>query len=102
MHVNRAAFHNTCKLNNTKYYPINDDVFGLNDDQKEVNFVCYNTETGTKIIFFLKLRQTVFNFAQKELAPKAQEIDHTNGFKDMRVSEYIFLETILLKIIEYL
>lgn len=31
-----------------------------------------------------KLRQTIFNFAQKELAPYAQEIDSTNGFKNLR------------------
>lgn len=31
-----------------------------------------------------QLRQTVFNFAQKELAPFAQEIDRNNEFKDLR------------------
>lgn len=31
-----------------------------------------------------QLRQTVFNFAQKELAPHAQEIDRTNEFKSLR------------------
>ena len=36
VNFNRASFHNTAKLNSTKYYPINDDVFGLNEDQKEV------------------------------------------------------------------
>jgi hypothetical protein len=39
----RSSFHNSAKLNNTKYYPINDDVFGLNDDQKEVKFIYYDT-----------------------------------------------------------
>lgn len=29
----------------------------------------------------LQLRETVFNFAQKELAPHAQEIDKNNEFK---------------------
>ena len=33
---NVAAFHAGRKLNSTKYYPINDDIFGLTDDQKEV------------------------------------------------------------------
>lgn len=47
------------------YYPVNDSLFGLTEEQKQ-------------------LRQTVFQFCQKELAPKAQEIDHTNEFKDMR------------------
>jgi len=35
--------------------------------------------------FAFQLRQTVFQFAQKELAPKAAEIDRENGFKDFRV-----------------
>lgn len=34
----------------------------------------------------LQLRQTVFNFVQKELAPKAAEIDKTNNFPELRVS----------------
>lgn len=33
---------------------------------------------------YSQLRQTVFNFAQKELAPFAQEIDKNNEFKDLR------------------
>jgi len=32
----------------------------------------------------VQLRQTIFDFAQKELAPKAYEIDRTNEFKDFR------------------
>lgn len=31
--------------------------------------------------FYLQLRETIFNFAQKELAPHAQNIDQTNEFK---------------------
>ncbi|KAG8327239.1 hypothetical protein J6590_024624 [Homalodisca vitripennis] len=31
-----------------------------------------------------KLRENIFNFAQKELAPKAEEIDKTNGFRELR------------------
>lgn len=34
-----------------------------------------------------QLRENIFNFAQKELAPKAPEIDRTNGFPDLRVSK---------------
>lgn len=49
----------------SKYYPIDDNVFGLNTEQRE-------------------LRQTVFNFVQKELAPKAAEIDKKNEFSEMR------------------
>ena len=61
-----ASFHFTNSLKHGLYYPINDDVFNLTEDQKQ-------------------LRQTVFNFVQKELAPKANEIDRTNEFKDLRV-----------------
>ncbi|XP_049793708.1 isovaleryl-CoA dehydrogenase, mitochondrial [Schistocerca nitens] len=49
----------------SKYYPIDENVYGLNAEQRE-------------------LRQTVFNFAQKELAPKAAEIDKKNEFSEMR------------------
>ncbi|CAG9800564.1 unnamed protein product [Chironomus riparius] len=47
------------------YYPIDDAFFGLTEEQSA-------------------LRQTAFNFAQKELAPFAQEIDKNNEFKDLR------------------
>ncbi|CAF3871546.1 unnamed protein product [Rotaria magnacalcarata] len=49
----------------TQYYPINDDIYGLTDDQKQ-------------------LRETVFNFAQKELAPHANAIDRGDSFKKLR------------------
>ena len=63
----RALVHTSGSLRSSQYYEINDNVFGLNEDQKQ-------------------LRQTVFNFAQKELAPRAQEIDQQNGFTDLRVT----------------
>ncbi|XP_003398526.1 isovaleryl-CoA dehydrogenase, mitochondrial [Bombus terrestris] len=60
------------KLNNkfnvrysSKYYTVDDNIFGLDKEQKE-------------------LRQLIFNFAQKELAPKAAEIDKKNNFDDLR------------------
>lgn len=34
---------------------------------------------------FHKLRELVFNFAQKELAPKAKEIDEKDEFAERRV-----------------
>lgn len=37
-----------------------------------------------KTIFFFQFRETVFNFAQKELAPHAQTIDRENNFKHLR------------------
>ncbi|XP_015179007.1 PREDICTED: isovaleryl-CoA dehydrogenase, mitochondrial isoform X1 [Polistes dominula] len=49
----------------TRYYKIDDNVIGLNESQKE-------------------LRNLVFNFAQKELAPKAAEIDKENNFTELR------------------
>ncbi|XP_061175320.1 isovaleryl-CoA dehydrogenase, mitochondrial-like isoform X1 [Saccostrea echinata] len=49
----------------SSYFPVNDSLFGLTSEQKQ-------------------LRQTVFQFCEKELAPKADEIDKTNEFKDMK------------------
>lgn len=49
----------------TSYFPIDDNLFGLTDEQKQ-------------------LREAVFQFAQKELAPKADDIDKTNSFPEMR------------------
>jgi len=60
-----AQIHLSASQSSSKYYPINDDVFGLNSEQQQ-------------------LRKTVFNFVQAELAPKATEIDATDDFKDRR------------------
>lgn len=54
-----------CSIRTLTHYPIDDAMFGLTEEQSA-------------------LRQTVFNFAQKELAPFAQEIDKNNEFKDLR------------------
>ncbi|KAK6620901.1 hypothetical protein RUM43_011199 [Polyplax serrata] len=59
-----TARSNPCRCS-SQYYPIDDNIFGLTEEQKQ-------------------LREVVFNFAQKELAPKAQEIDKTNTFTDLR------------------
>jgi isovaleryl-CoA dehydrogenase len=40
-------------------------MFGLSDDHQQ-------------------LRETIFNFAQKELAPHAQTIDKENNFAELR------------------
>ncbi|XP_017789916.1 PREDICTED: LOW QUALITY PROTEIN: isovaleryl-CoA dehydrogenase, mitochondrial [Habropoda laboriosa] len=68
----RSLLQNFSRLNNkfhvrysSQYYKIDDNLFGLNEEQKE-------------------LRQLVFNFAQKELAPKAAEIDKKNNFDELR------------------
>ncbi|XP_063821043.1 isovaleryl-CoA dehydrogenase, mitochondrial [Ostrinia nubilalis] len=47
------------------HYPIDEHVFGLSSEQQQ-------------------LRQVVFDFAQKELAPKASEIDKQNNFAELR------------------
>jgi isovaleryl-CoA dehydrogenase len=45
--------------------PVNDDLYGLSSEERT-------------------LRQTVFDLAQKELAPYAEEIDRKNGFEGLR------------------
>uniref|UniRef100_D2SNL6 Isovaleryl-CoA dehydrogenase, mitochondrial n=1 Tax=Heliothis virescens TaxID=7102 RepID=D2SNL6_HELVI len=47
------------------HYPIDEHVFGLSSEQQQ-------------------LRQSVFDFAQKELAPKAAQIDKENNFAKLR------------------
>ncbi|XP_063532493.1 isovaleryl-CoA dehydrogenase, mitochondrial [Cydia strobilella] len=47
------------------HYPIDEHVFGLSSEQQQ-------------------LRQALFDFAQKELAPKAAEIDKNNSFSELR------------------
>ncbi|XP_051172716.1 isovaleryl-CoA dehydrogenase, mitochondrial-like [Leptopilina boulardi] len=49
----------------SQFYNINDNSFGFNEQQKE-------------------LRNLAFNFAQKELAPKASKIDKTDHFDNLR------------------
>uniref|UniRef100_A0A9J2PD91 Isovaleryl-CoA dehydrogenase n=1 Tax=Ascaris lumbricoides TaxID=6252 RepID=A0A9J2PD91_ASCLU len=46
-------------------FPINDHIFGLTEEH-------------------IALRRSVFEFAQKELAPLAAEMDRTNNFPDLR------------------
>ncbi|KYN05772.1 PREDICTED: isovaleryl-CoA dehydrogenase, mitochondrial [Cyphomyrmex costatus] len=61
--ANRAGKIGACHASN--YCKIDESIFGLSDEQKE-------------------LRSLVFNFAQKELAPKATEIDKKNHFDELR------------------
>jgi len=67
-------FRPTCKLlraskpiscRTLTHYPIDDVIFGLTDDEKQ-------------------LRELAFNFCQKELAPIADKIDKTNDFPELR------------------
>ena len=53
------------KYQNFSLYTIDDNVFGLNEDQKQ-------------------LRATIHNFCQKELAPHADAIDKQNDFPQMK------------------
>lgn len=63
----RQTLHASAALRGSAFYPVNDDVFGLNEDQKQ-------------------LRQSVFHFCQTELAPFASDIDKNNGWPETRVS----------------
>ncbi|KAF2903830.1 hypothetical protein ILUMI_02346 [Ignelater luminosus] len=49
----------------SQYYPIDENIYGLTNEQ-------------------VQLRESIFNFVQKELAPKAQEIDQKNNFDGLR------------------
>ncbi|KAL3282573.1 hypothetical protein HHI36_005751 [Cryptolaemus montrouzieri] len=49
----------------SQFYPIDEHVFGLTQEQ-------------------IQLRESIFNFAQKELASKATEIDRNNKFEELR------------------
>ncbi|XP_060561676.1 isovaleryl-CoA dehydrogenase, mitochondrial-like isoform X2 [Ruditapes philippinarum] len=60
---NKPCIQNQTRL--SSYFPIDDNMFGLTDEQKQ-------------------LREAVFQFTQKELAPKADEIDQLNSFPDMK------------------
>ncbi|XP_067937961.1 isovaleryl-CoA dehydrogenase, mitochondrial-like isoform X1 [Watersipora subatra] len=53
------------KARSFSHYPINDKLFGLTEEH-------------------IQLRNTVFNFFQKELAPFAQQIDQDNGWKGQK------------------
>lgn len=46
------------------------------------------------MLSFFQLRDTIFNFAQKELAPKAAEIDKTNNFNGLRVKALSNIRTL--------
>ncbi|XP_053979512.1 isovaleryl-CoA dehydrogenase, mitochondrial [Hylaeus volcanicus] len=59
---NSELFNVRCS---SQYYKIDENICELKDQQKQ-------------------LRQLVFNVAQKELAPKADEIDKKNNFDDLR------------------
>ncbi|KAG5334428.1 IVD protein, partial [Acromyrmex charruanus] len=61
--ANHAGKIGACHASN--YCKIDESIFGLNDEQKE-------------------LRSLVFNFAQKKLAPKAAEIDQKNNFDELK------------------
>ena len=43
----------------------------------------------SKVAFFLQLRETAFQFFQKELAPLAQKIDKDDNFPEVNVSSKV-------------
>ena len=57
----------TCQVSNRTltHFPIDEKIFGLSDDHRQ-------------------LRESVFNFCQKELAPHADRIDKENNFAELR------------------
>lgn len=68
------------------HYPVDDLLFGLNEEQSAVSnfYLRNNLALITLTVINYQLRQSVFNFAQKEIAPFAYEIDKNNEFKDLR------------------
>lgn len=67
------------------HYPIDETIFGLSSDQISVsifvNRLIILIISFQEKHFISQLRETIFNFAQKELAPHAQTIDEKNEFK---------------------
>lgn len=55
--------------------------------------IILNTKLNSITFGYFQLRKTVFDYAQREIAPKAAEIDTTNTFNDLRV-DYITYERI--------
>ena len=81
----RNANFNSISVRSMTHYPIDDAFFGLTEDQSAVSSLKFKIYVLiSDLIKIAKLRQTVFNFAQKELAPFAQEIDKNNEFKELR------------------
>lgn len=64
------------------HYPIDENIFGLTDEQIAVSRIRLMLRDYFRLIFLkFQLRETIFAFAQNELAPHAHEIDQTNQFK---------------------
>ncbi|XP_018019683.1 isovaleryl-CoA dehydrogenase, mitochondrial [Hyalella azteca] len=63
--MQRWRFSYRCMASLASHYPINDTFYGLSEVQQQ-------------------LRKTVFDFAQKEIAPRAAQIDKTDDFPEMR------------------
>ncbi|KAG1650999.1 Isovaleryl-CoA dehydrogenase, mitochondrial [Nymphon striatum] len=63
--ANKDAYFKLNAKRACSYYPIDDNISGLTDEQKQ-------------------LRETIFQFSQKELAPLSYEIDKTDNFPGVR------------------
>ena len=58
----KNLFHTILNVNGTQYYPINDEVFGLNEDQKQVLFFLNFVS-----IYFSSLYKNIISFAKQFL-----------------------------------
>jgi len=63
--VHQGQIAATVQSRHSSHFPIDDSLYNLTSDQKQ-------------------LRESIFQFCQKELAPYADEIDKTNGFTNMK------------------
>lgn len=63
--VRQGQLASTLQSRHASHFPIDDSLYNLTSDQKQ-------------------LRESIFQFCQKELAPHADEIDKSNDFKDMK------------------
>lgn len=63
LHFLRKTLFNCVQLRQSplSHYPVNDAIYGLDEDKQ-------------------KLRETAFNFYQKELAPFAKDIDKNDNY----------------------
>ena len=55
---NKNLFHTSLSVNGTQYYPINDEVFGLNEDQKQVYMILLNHFLNSKIIVATYIKES--------------------------------------------
>ena len=62
---------------------------GLTEEQAEVSFLCSATHS-LAVLTVCQFREAVTQFAEKEVAPRAAEIDKSNNFPSVRASNVRF------------